>query len=62
MLSDNVERTMEHAIVNEEKIPLELVTNLQEVCQGTDGYGWLRSKSNQCFIQNSGFYDSYTCV
>ena len=34
LLADNVERTMEHAIVNEEKIPLEQVTNLQKVCQG----------------------------
>ena len=36
LLADNVERTMEHAIVNEEKIPLEQVTNLQEVCQGME--------------------------
>ena len=34
LLADNVERTMTHAIVNEEKIPLEEVTNLHEVCQG----------------------------
>ena len=34
LLADSVERTLEHAIVNEEKIPLDQVTNLQEVCQG----------------------------
>ena len=31
-LSENVRRTLEHAIVKEEKIPLEEVTNLDEVC------------------------------
>jgi len=30
-LSSNVRRTMEHAIVKEEKIPLEYVTNLDQV-------------------------------
>ena len=40
-LADSVERTMEHAIVKEEKIPLEQVTNLEEVCQGTIDRGWI---------------------
>ena len=31
-LADNVKRTMTHAIVKEEKIPLDHVTNLEEVC------------------------------
>ena len=34
LLTDNVGRTMEHAIVKEEKIPLEQVINLDQVCQG----------------------------
>ena len=33
LLADNVKRTMSHAIEKEEKIPLDQVTNLDEVCQ-----------------------------
>ena len=31
-LSDNVERTMRHAMEVEEKVPLDQVTNFAEVC------------------------------
>ena len=31
-LADNVERTLQHTIEKEEKVPLEQVTNFREVC------------------------------
>lgn len=36
-LAENVRRTMEHAVTKEEKIPLEDVTNLDEVCEDIVG-------------------------
>ena len=32
-LIDRVEKTMKHAIEEEEKIPMDMVTNFDEVCQ-----------------------------
>ncbi|XP_065196318.1 DNA polymerase epsilon catalytic subunit A-like [Sycon ciliatum] len=37
MLMDSVEHTMKHAIVKEEKIPLEEVTNFDQVCDAIRG-------------------------
>ena len=41
MLIDSVERTMRHAIEEEEKVPFDQVTNFSEVCllSGFDPYG-----------------------